>query len=147
MSGGVEGAGEGAQREMEDRTEAELRIAVSRRAALMDGRGGVPSGAVADSVMPTQPGRGRSVRGRASSQGGPNSGPSPELAPLMRELGRIVREATRRVESGRSIEAASSLMAVPMLHAAIIELLAAAMAMKGLEGPGETGGSLIGQYL
>jgi len=38
-------------------------------------------------------------------------------------------------------------MAVPMLHAAIIELLAAAMAMKGLEGPGETGGSLIGQYL
>ena len=113
----------------------------------MDGRGGVPSGTVADSAMPTQSGRGRRSRGRAPSQGGLKRGPSAELAPLMRELGRIVREATRRVESGRSIEAASSLMAVPTLHATIIELLAAAMAMEGLEGPGETGGSLIGQYL
>ena len=77
------------------------------------------------------------------------SGTETELAPLMRELGRLVREATHRVEGGRPLEAISSMMAVPALHANIVELLSVAIDKTGQEAPGVGEGSerLIGQYL
>ena len=75
----------------------------------------------------------------------PQAVPPAELAALMGELRRIVRELTRSVHVGRPSEAASSSIAVPSLHTALIELLR--MAMDADETPEGTCGSLIGQDL
>ena len=63
-----------------------------------------------------------------SESSGPQASEGGEVSVLMGELVRVAREASRRASKGQSVEARSSLLAVPVIHRQLMEMLSAEQA-------------------